>query len=468
MKSNALLALTILAAAATAQAALTINEFGYDDTGTDNICFVEIYNSGPGSVDLTAGGYKVIGMDTAPTPDVTATLTGVLAANDYYVVGQTAAVPNVDLIVAAFDPQNDMESLTLVDATNTVIDSVVYERNKANIVLPAGFGEPAFDGISTTSGGGIWMNSQFIESEVTNGTGFATVATASNATITDGRWSDGADSNNNELDFGRAVATPGTANNSIGVINMGSLPYTDSFSGSEDTILFSIPGNFSNGRIQDPTVADDLTANGYPSHAENPTAIVASPGGGNCAIVWDDTGGGASGLYNINAPIADVEVEVYIYLETALAAASEQSEPIIIRGKGDGAANLGAPAEGTVGIYFRVNRTTTDNTVTFEQAVNGVATVFGTYVVPSAGWYRMLVQAKGTKVRGVIGGTYGDNGATGVLMTGTTTITRAGGIGYNYRELVTAQNTARPITIDDLAIRVPAALAGVADWNIKD
>ena len=157
IRRNILPFIASAAIASSAMGAVVINEFAYDDTVADTMEFVELYNSGPGAVDIS--GWTLIGIDLAPTADSTATVPGavgsnttVLAANDYYVIGM-AAVPNLDLdVTAANDFQNDMEAIALRDGASAVIDSVVYERNKGNIVIPAGLGEPAFNGSSATSG----------------------------------------------------------------------------------------------------------------------------------------------------------------------------------------------------------------------------------------------------------------------------------------------------------------------------
>lgn len=474
MKKRLVLAAAAILAAQ-AQAQLVINEFNYDDTGTDTHWFVEIYNAGGSPVDIS--GYRVIGVDntgTLATPDNAYTVPAAttLAAGDYYVVG-TAAVPNVDQSTASTgtgDFQNDMEALALLDPADAIIDSVVYERNKANIVILAGLGEPAFDGVSATSGGGIWMNTTVVEAAVTNTNGFTT-GTSFNSSIAYGRNSDGVDTNNNELDFGMALATPGAANNSAGSVT---LPYTNNFDGAVDTVIYDFAGNYTNGHIKDPAVAETLTG-AYPSSSKNPSVIPASPQGGNVLTVWDDTGGGNSGIINLAAPVANVAVETYFYVPAPLTATdSEISEPVIIRGHADAAANTLPNALGTVGIHFRVLNNTTgtatptndgDVSIEVNQVVNGVITNFGSVDGVSAGWTRLYLSANGTAVTAVIGGTYGSGTSTGTVITGTTTITRAGGIGFNYRESAATNTNARPLTYDAFRIE---AVSSVEDWNISE
>lgn len=472
MKKSFVFAAGVLALASIAGAQLVINEFAYDDTSTDNQFYVEIYNAGGSPV--TFSGHRLIGVDNTGTiaaPDVAATLTGTINPGDYFVVGATA-VPNVDQ-VATLDMQNDMEAVALLDGTDAVLDSVVYERNKANIIILSGLGEPAFDGVSATSGGGIWSNFSLTELNVTELAGLAVTGAASNASLSWCRQADGYDTNNNELDFTLAVATPGAANNSAGTVT---LPYSNNFDTADDTIVFDFAGSFSNGRTQDPTVADTL--GGYPSLSSNTNSIVASPQGGNALVVWDNTGGGNAGMLNLTAPVDDVEVETFFYIPAPLVTPdTEISEPIILRGRPDSAANTLPAAYGTTGISFRVlNNTDGAATPTNTGAVNievvervaGVSTVLGTVNGVAAGWTRLYIKAVGTAVTAAVGGTYGTGDTTGTVVTGTTTITRPGGIGFNYREAVAVNANARPLTYDRFEAREVTVVSGVNDWMVMD
>ena len=91
----------ILFSRQTASAAIIINEVVYDDGGTDDREFVELYNNGASAVDIS--GWVVRNSDTVAAPgdnnaDFTIPATTSLAAGDYYVIGMTG-VANVDLVV---------------------------------------------------------------------------------------------------------------------------------------------------------------------------------------------------------------------------------------------------------------------------------------------------------------------------------------------------------------------------------
>ncbi|MFO0790025.1 MAG: lamin tail domain-containing protein [Pirellulales bacterium] len=101
-------------AAGIARAAIIVNEVAYDDAGTDNREYVELYNSGAAPVDIS--GWMVTGRDptsinlSAAIPAATT-----LAPGAFYVVGNSA-VANVNLVVASDFLENDIESVELRDS----------------------------------------------------------------------------------------------------------------------------------------------------------------------------------------------------------------------------------------------------------------------------------------------------------------------------------------------------------------
>jgi hypothetical protein len=435
---------------------VVINEFAYDDTGTDSLEFVELYNISPIPVDIS--NWTVEGIDLAPTPDSIAVIPPgtILAPFGYYTLGMAAVVPKDQDITANPDFQNDMEAIALKNASSIIIDSVVYERNKANIIIPAGYGEPPFDGISPTSGGGIWSNGFLIESGSVDLAGFDFDGSP-NASYSWARHSDGQDTGNNELDFGTQIATPDAANNGYGTINVAVLPYVNNFDVAENTLLTDFPGNYVTAEAQDPTIADVIGAG-----AKNPSAMVASPQGGNCMIFWDSSGGGDVGIFNLTQPLQNFEIECYIYLPAALTGADlEEGTLIVVRGHADQLYNTGA-ANGDVGIRWRYTNDSTNGVQLFlEERKDGVSTqIGGTINVIGPLWSRLFLQVNGSKVFGIVGGTYG-NYSDGAQIIGTASIIQYGGIGMGYRETVTTNTNCRPNTYDALAIRTPTA---ISDW----
>jgi hypothetical protein len=81
------------------QGPVVVNEFSYDDSGTDNRGFVELYNRSGGPVDISGwllDSEDPFGPNTAYTIDPGT----VLQPGDFYVLG-SAAAPNVNQVVGA-------------------------------------------------------------------------------------------------------------------------------------------------------------------------------------------------------------------------------------------------------------------------------------------------------------------------------------------------------------------------------
>ena len=245
MKLRLLIAslLTGLALHSGSLAAIIINEVVYDDGGTDDREFVELYNSGPAAVDIS--NWTVRNSDTVAPPgdnnaDHTIPAGTSLAAGDYYVIGMTGVL-NVDQVVTG-TLENDNEGMELLDASGVVQDTLIYELNKGPVAVSPGEG-------------GIWGNNQ--------STDFA--GTPLNTSASVGRFVDGRDTNNNGRDFGFRPSTPGTSNNPI---NITAYTVPDVTAASVGSDLSGFGYAFVPPRVIDPTVAD----------ANNPNAIPSPPG----------------------------------------------------------------------------------------------------------------------------------------------------------------------------------------------
>ena len=247
------------------RADIVINEFSYDDQSTDDLEFVELYNSGGASVDISgwtlgtrdAGGVGVSGSASSVIPAATT-----LGAGAYYVIGNAAVVPN--LTRAGDFLENDGETLELRSgpfATAPLVDAVVYETNKGTAsygVLPADVAAQ----VGPTPG--LWGNHN------SNQTGSVV-----NNTL--GRYTDGLDTNVNGRDFGTRNFTPGATNNT-GVVS--DYTPTDVDGATVGTSVANFHGSFVLPRVINPALAD----------ANNPNAIPVSPQGGKAIIAWDPTG----------------------------------------------------------------------------------------------------------------------------------------------------------------------------------
>ncbi|MHC4088749.1 MAG: lamin tail domain-containing protein [Planctomycetota bacterium] len=237
-----------------------INEYQYDDSGTDDREFVELYNAGVDPEDIS--GWTLRASDTTPPPGddnsdytipgVPDSGTTVLAAGDYYVLG-TALVPNVDQEVGVNDLWEDSnEALELLDGIGLAVDTFVSELNK---------GAPAI-----TTEGGFWGN--FRSEDTTPQQSLA-------------RWIDGRDTD---------------------LITDYEPPDVDALVVGTD--VAGLGGSFVNARVIDPTLAD----------IDNPNAITASPQGGNAIIAWDSAGGGNM---VVSEDVVQGSYTISAYLDTA-------------------------------------------------------------------------------------------------------------------------------------------------------
>jgi hypothetical protein len=273
-----------------ASAAIIINEVVYDDGGTDDREYVELYNNGASAVDIS--GWVVRNSDTVAAPgdnnaDFTIPATTTLAAGDYYVISTFAGVQNVDLVVGAGAStlENDNEGMELLDTSGMVVDTLITESNKGPVAIST----------SATAEGGFFGNTTTTDP----------AGTPLNTRLSLGRFVDGRDTNSNGRDFGMRPSTPGTANNT------GFMTFYEPPNPTGQTVGAEVPGfayNFVNAKYIDPTVADGT----------NPNAIAPAPGTGNRAIIaWDPSGGGNAVTTTQVFNTAQSGFKIFAYLDTS-------------------------------------------------------------------------------------------------------------------------------------------------------
>lgn len=300
----------LVATDATAFGAILINEFQYDDSGTDDREFVELYNNGAAAVDIS--GWVLAARDPTaananftPAGGIPAGTT--LAPGAYYVVGHSLVSPSPNLVVPnATALENDNETLELRDASGALIDALRYEANKGTAFAVDVNGQVG-------ANGGVWGNNNSID-------GFVSSI---------GRFQDGLDSNVNGRDFGLLPATPGASNNLPLNANY-VIPDVDGLSLPVGTVVPGYLGAFSNPKAINPTLAD----------TNNPNAIPPSPHGGNVTVAWDITGGGNTA---IGRELAD-EFLMHAYLDTRLFGEAGGEQTYFGIGTTDGFANFGDPS----------------------------------------------------------------------------------------------------------------------------
>ncbi len=161
-----------------------INEVYYDAPGTDSGCFIELF----GTPNLNLNGFTLIGVNgNGGAPYATINLSGYSIPQDgFFVVAQNPWVPNADLVTPNADLQNGPDNLEL-RFNNIVIDALGYG---------------VLNGWVFT---GEWLP-----------------ATDVNAGRCLGRFPDGADTDNNFVDFNDYdTLTPGLPNPVLGIFESG-------------------------------------------------------------------------------------------------------------------------------------------------------------------------------------------------------------------------------------------------------
>ena len=134
---------------------LVLNEVDYDNVGTDNAEFVEVYNNTGADVDLAnIRLYVVNGSNNNVLTTVNLAPAGVLAQGQYLVVGPPGlpiamGALKVDFAKAADNLQNDLEGLALVDVGGpTVLDVLSYEGSITMANLPNLVGTSLVEGMA--------------------------------------------------------------------------------------------------------------------------------------------------------------------------------------------------------------------------------------------------------------------------------------------------------------------------------
>jgi hypothetical protein len=277
------------------RAQVVINEFQYDDTGTDDREFVELYNAGTGAVDI--GGWTVGGYDVTTTnPSTTIPAATMLLPGGFYVIGNTGVL-NLNHTVAANFLENDNEVITLRDSGGVLQDAVAYETNKGAGFITTGTTAPADkELVLAQTGPGVFGNHQGVD----------LAGTPLVPTVSWGRCVDGRDTNNNGRDFMLRPGTPGMANSPGGLIS--SFLPADPTTLTTGSDMAQMRGTFLNPRVIDPIAAD----------ANNPNAITAPNGSGSKAyVMWDTAGGGNAAASTAAFGATAATFQVRAYFDTA-------------------------------------------------------------------------------------------------------------------------------------------------------
>jgi hypothetical protein len=442
---------------------VVINEFNYDDSGTDNFAFVELYNSGDEPIDLTdwviqVGDY-IEGQDPPGVYyQVFIPVGTTIAAHGYWTVGMSdvtylegAVVDLVDDSLRLDDGQN---YLALRSPEGILLDAVGWETNKGYTFIP--------EEIYTQIGLGIWGNHVNQDIPLT----------------AQSRFLDGLDTDQNGRDWGIQPATPGYTNN-----QPDRMPYFENADGLNP--LDPVPGwvfSYKPLVAFDPTDTDPNGPSGYPI---NPYAIPYSPDGGLALIGWDEEAGG-NAVYLGQLAKEDFTLETYIYVAEELTPAGYEETKVGVRGSADGVHNFDYYS-GATGLCWLLQRGTTWQTLYLLDENDGddgapgeaiCATVLGTINIGTdsalTGWQRLLLETRGDTVLGIFGGTYGSR-TDGIQFTGTHESFGPGGIYISYREALQGYHhtDARPPSLDAYSLtepttQIPGDVDGDGDVDLTD
>lgn len=445
----------------TSTAPVVINEFSYDDSGVDDFEFVELYNRSGAPVDIS--GWRLVNRDpgspayggSGVDPSHVVPAGTVLAPGAFYLFANAAMLPGGPVPgVSQLLPQDGLEngpaeSIELLDALNNIVDSVAYELGGVGVFGSAPYGPHPLEG-----------DGFFGDLVVGNGIGQPSVSIA--------RHLDGYDNDDNGKDFSVcAQPTPGASNVLPSV-----LPFFDTF---ETGVAGALIGGWTRGFVG-PIYVDPTQVS-----ANNLVAKPPSPQGGLAMVTWDPSGGGNAVALE-TAPIADVVVETYVFVEPIMApfnpALYTPSVPPVLLDhynyadgefwalgvRGSCAANANPPDAGgywaaiqpgvgtryhfLAGIAWCHFRTPTFSRLYLIDFNNGSApgdgpgnqdfTILAGPIDIIAGvndgWQRLRLHVQGDKVAGNFGGTFGFD--DGVAFTATTSTTGPGAVYIAYREAV--------------------------------
>lgn len=431
-------------------APVVINEFAYDDAGTDDKEFIELYNRTNASIDL--GGWIVRCVEGS-TPGGTNTFFTIpagtmIAAGGYVVVG-TATVPNLTpgctVAVNFLENTTLADGITLEDTTTAVVDSVLWGYAGWTAPIP-----------TYVEGTGLWGR-VFLQDTVAN-----TVFTSAQRRV------DGWDSNDNGADFVYMMWTPGAANGSANTLALNVVEKCD---GAPATALSNdFASSFAPAVLADPANITRAIVTSVPYSL----TIPASPQGGNVAVLHDPTGGGNSQYLRV--PVGeDFLVECYVYVNGGNAAIGATEGEAFAMGVGttdsyaspadvpgtyyaatSACTGVGNREPGSTGIAWMAYQTTnqTDFYLVNRNAGGPGGTILGGPITATVGtndgWQRLRLRVSGTSVVGNFGGTFGAD--DGQRFTATVPNRIAGQVYFQYRECVLANQNLLPLIIDNLQV----------------
>jgi len=250
-------------------AALVINEVDYDQPGTDTAEFIEIRNNSDASVNLSAFTVELINGNNDSVYRTISLPNEELTAGDYYVICSRNNVINCDMNLDVDNLiQNGAPDAVALLQNEEVVDAVSYEGDVAAPYVE-------------DSGAGLADNV---------GVDFAGIS----------RFPDGADTNQNNIDFSLRCITPGKANSSDAG---GCEPPATEACGDAITPIYAIQGD----GAESPLAGQPVSTEGIV------TSLLTNSGGGASGFFMQDPTGDenaatSDGIY-VYAPDTTVAVD---------------------------------------------------------------------------------------------------------------------------------------------------------------
>lgn len=362
-----------------AQATVVINEFSYDDTGTDDREFVELFNRSGASVDISGWQLRyetavTTGtLATMPPGTILAPLGRWLVAQPFHTTRNQALLTNLPDSTAA---------LVLRDGATNIVDSVLYEAYAGTWVGAPIEGDPLFPEFLSTDG-------------------------------LDTSWSrltDGHDTDRNSRDFRIARATPGTSNNQLPIVSYGQ---------NADTVAVGaqVPGWF--GSQGAPIVVSASATQISPGVFLPASPQVPAPND-RCIAFQPGTGGRSWWLEEDAVDSAGFDAYVYFDAQT-MAPGTRHAWSIGIRsGTGSPYAIPDLPvttpttSNGDRGITWTYVSTPSGHTLYLVDHGDGGAglTVLATIPITTSAWRRLRIGADGMQCEARLDGTVGTTSGT--------------------------------------------------------
>jgi hypothetical protein len=412
------LALALIGFTAAVPAQLVINEVSTVVISTDDIEYVELYDGGA-MTSLTGIELRAINGangNAYNTIDIGAVVS-TMPADGYLVIGSNL-VPNVDVDLGAATnifQNGDPDALQIVDTAGpTVLDAVAYfTQYDSTPGTPenASLGADAYEGTGGTGAGGDDDNT------------FIQTGTAASAQVTDftfGRFPDGADTDNNQVDFNNLFVgrTPGTSN-AAGYAATASEDFSQAtglnqnWAGSFTDVVLEVPGTASPAGI--PNSPDGTTPGEWAS-------IKDGSGGGDQAMIMDVL----AQDYTLSAYVYSGDISTLTLPDTEVggifARANGQSHKNNFSGSWDVTNPIGRYGNSLYGIEVDYN----NGTATAFTVEDCVRTDLNSIAVP-VGWNLLQITCNGGDIQ------FGVNGSELDSLSGETP--RAGYVGVGYREL---------------------------------